>query len=208
MDHWVKEIYRSKAEIQLFFKNQGIVYLERTRVDWKPLYDKKLDDSPYYHANEAEFIELCTKYGDCIKRCYKAPLYIKRIDDTVGYGVFAANDISKGDFIGEYAGVVQLADKFQETYEENTGHETDYTWYYLDDVEDGPALEINGRLEGNEMRFINHSDESNLDVEHTLYNGQWVIFFVAARDIRKDEQLLINYGEKYWEDDCRIMENI
>lgn len=208
MTDLTKEIYRSKTEILQFFKNQGVIYLERTRIDWTPLYNKNLDDSPYYQANETEFHELCRKFGDCINHCYKAPLYIKKIDDTVGYGVFAAEDIYKGDFIGEYTGVVQLADKLGESYENNSGHETDYTWYYLDELEDGPKLEINGRLEGNEMRFINHSDDSNLDVEHTLYNGQWVIFFVAARDIRKDEQLLINYGEKYWEDDCRKIVNI
>jgi len=202
------EIYRSKYEIHQFFKQQGIVYLKRTRIDWKPLRNKKLDQSTYYQTNQEEFEELCCSYGDQIEQCCMAPLYIKKIDDTLGYGVFAAENINKGDFIGEYTGVVQIADKLSEEEDEISGYETDYTWYYLDELENGPDLEINGRLEGNEMRFINHSPDSNLDVEHTLHNGQWLIFFTAARDIKKDEQLLINYGDQYWEDDYRKMKSI
>jgi SET domain-containing protein len=202
------KIYRTKKEILQFFKSQGLVYLERTRIDWKPLLCKKLNKSSYYKTNEAEFKKLCRQYGQLIECCHKAPLYIKKINATIGYGVFAAKNIYKDDFIGEYAGVVQIADKLSDCEEDIPGYETDYTWYYLDKIKDGPALEINGRLEGNEMRFINHSPDSNVDVDHTLYKGQWVIFFRAARDIEKDEQLLINYGEQYWEDDCRKMKSI
>lgn len=208
MEKRYKEIYCSKNEIRLFFEKQGLIYLERTRIDWKPLLDKKLDQSPYYKTNEAEFKALSRKYGEHIDNCLKAPLHIQKVDDIIGYGVFADEDINKDDFIGEYAGVVQIADKLGDCKEALSGFETDYTWYYLDEIEGGPALEINGRLEGNETRFINHSFDSNVDVEHTLHKGQWVIFFKAAKDIKKDEQLLINYGEKYWEDDCRKVESM
>jgi len=204
----MSDIYRSKKEIKQFFKRQGIIYLERTRIDWKPLLKKELSQSSYYKANEEEFKELSRTYGNHIENSLMAPLYIKKIDDTIGYGVFAAADISKDDFIGEYSGVVQIADKLCDDNEDISGYETDYTWYYLDEIEGGPDLEINGRLEGNETRFINHSTNSNLDVEHTLHKGQWVIFFKAAKIIKKDEQLLINYGDKYWEDDCRKLKSI
>lgn len=204
----MKEVYRSKKEIKQFFKSKGIVYLKRTRIDWKPLLKKKLHESPYYKTNEEEFKELNRTYGNHIENCLMAPLYIKKIDDTIGYGVFAAKDICKDDFIGEYTGVVQIADKFCDDNENVSGYETDYTWYYLDEIEGGPDLEINGRLEGNETRFINHSADSNVDVEHTLYMGHWIIFFKAARNIKKDEQLLIHYGKKYWEDDCRKLERM
>lgn len=199
----MKEVYRSKTEIRRFFEDQGLVYLERTRIDWRPLLYKKLYESPYYKTNQDEFAELCHTYGNHIDNGDMAPLYIQKVDDILGYGAFADADIHKDDFIGEYTGVVQIADTLSDSNEDISGYETDYTWYYLDELKGCPALEINGRLEGNEMRFINHSFHSNLDVEHTLHNGQWIIFFKAARDINKDEQLLINYGEKYWEDDCR-----
>jgi len=122
--------------------------------------------------------------------------------------VFAAEDINETDFIGEYAGVVQIGDSYEDWTDTSKGYETDFTWYYLDNIKGGPTLEINGRLEGNEMRFLNHGSEPNVSVEHTLLNNQWVLFFTADRDIKKDEQLLISYGEAYWEDGYRYLSDL
>ena len=180
--------------------------MKRTRVDWAPLKTMALDQSPYYLENIDYFQELRDSYGDLIRQGGKAALYIGRVDAAIGYGVFAAADIQKGAFIGEYAGVVQRAGEDAGCELENGGFESDYSWYYLDDVAGAPDLEINGRLEGNELRFVNHSQTPNLEVEHTLIEGQWVIFFIAARKIKKDEQLLISYGEGYWEDGWRDRE--
>lgn len=201
-------IYRSRKEILNFFKDSGIAYLERSRIAWRPLLAKALHQSPYFLENEAYFQELSLRYGEQIRRADKAPLYIAEVDHAVGYGVFAAADIEKEAFIGEYAGVVQRAEAEAGRALDAGGYESDYSWYYLDEVPGAPDLEINGRLEGNELRFVNHSDAPNLEVEHTLLEGQWVLFFTAARSIRKGEQLLISYGEAYWEDgwrDCEFL---
>ena len=202
----VKATPRSRKGMLNFFKDRGIVYLERSRIAWRPLLTKALHQSPYYLENEAYFRELCDRYGEQIRRADKAPLYIEEVGDDVGYGVFAAADIEAGAFIGEYAGVVQPAEDEAGRPLDAGGYESDYSWYYLDEVPGAPDLEINGRLEGNELRFVNHSDTPNLEVEHTLFEGQWVLFFTAARDIRKGEQLLISYGEAYWEDGWRDCE--
>ena len=85
------------------------------------------------------------------------------------------------------------------------GYESDFSWYYMDDIQEAPNLEINGRLEGNEMRFVNHGNTPNVEVEHTLHKGQWVLFFTAKQDIQADEQLLISYGEEYWK---KLIQNI
>jgi len=53
------------------------------------------------------------------------------------------------------------------------------------------------------MRFVNHSPAPNLDVEHMLHHGLWVLFFTAAKEIQDGEQLLISYGEQYWEEGYR-----
>ncbi len=198
-----KRVFRTKKEIQSLFEELGIVYRTRTRVDWEPLLTRNLYKSPYYIENREEFESLAQRYGPAIDRAAMAPIYIRKVNPTIGYGVFAARDIGKGDFIGEYAGVVQISGKFTNCYNQDKGYESDYSWYYLDKVDRAPALEINGRLEGNEMRFVNHGEQPNLCVEHTLYRGQWILFFTAATDIKKDEQLLISYGEGYWEEEYR-----
>jgi uncharacterized protein len=195
--------YRTRQEILELFEKMGIVYRSRTRIDWEPLSQINLRKSPYYIENRKEFDSLARRYGANIDRATIAPIYIRRIDKTIGLGVFADSDIREGAFIGEYAGVVQIAGKHTCCFKAGKGYESDYSWYYLDKLDKAPSLEINGRLEGNEMRFVNHGEEPNLLVEHTLYRGQWVLFFVAARDIKKDEQLLISYGDSYWEEDYR-----
>jgi len=200
-------MFKTKKEIRDFFKNQGVFYLQRTRVAWKPLLSKKLYKSDYYRENKDEFSLLKRRYAEKIDECHMAPVYIKEIDEDVGFGVFAAATIKKNEFIGEYTGVVQVPDENsgQETI---NGYESDFSWYYLDKIDDGTILEINGRLEGNEMRFVNHGSEPNVDVEHMLYQRQWLIFFKAAHIILKDEQLLISYGEEYWDDGYRELTDL
>jgi SET domain-containing protein len=196
-------VYQSKEEIQRFFQQQNVKYLERTRIGWEPLLTMRLDTTPYYLGNKELFQEISCRYQEDIEKCRMAPLYIKQINQKLGYGVFAADDIPKDAFIGEYSGVVQVPAANAGRKIRDGGFESDFSWYYLDQPEGVPELEINGRLEGNEMRFVNHSDNFNVDVEHTLFKGHWIIFFKAARTIQKDEQLLISYGEQYWGDQYR-----
>ena len=198
-----QEVYKTKEEIRRFFKKQGLGYLERPETAWKPLLSMNLAESDYYLANQEEFRKLSEQYGRDIDACRMAPVSIKWIDPYIGYGVFATGSIQKGDFIGEYTGVVQAADDESGREMAEGGYESDFSWYYLDDIKGGPSLEINSRVRGNEMRFVNHSESPNLDVEHMLHHGLWVLFFKAARDIQAGEQLLISYGEQYWEDGYR-----
>ncbi|MCP3923855.1 MAG: SET domain-containing protein [Desulfobacterales bacterium] len=196
-----KEIYRTKEEIRKFFEKNNIKYQDRTSVRWRPILKKELYNSDYYVENQECFDEITEEYEDKILNSEMPPIYIKKVSEKIGYGVFADMKIRKNAFIGEYAGIVQLSDPDSYDEENNEGYETDYTWYYLDD--DYPDLEINGRFVCNEMRFVNHSNNANVDVEHTLIDGQWIIFFKAKRTIKKDEEILISYGEAYWEEGVR-----
>ncbi|MDY6906324.1 MAG: SET domain-containing protein-lysine N-methyltransferase [Thermodesulfobacteriota bacterium] len=198
------DIRQTKPTILDFFKCLKVDYLPRTRIDWEPLLSMDLYESPYYLQNNEEFDFLAYRYGDAIENAYIAPVYIKKINDRIGFGLFAAAEIPVSSFIGEYAGVVQISGKYTHCYHSEKGYESDYSWYYPDEPEGAPPLEINGRFAGNEMRFANHAEDPNLCVEHTLYDGQWVLFFTAGRDIQKDEQLLISYGDAYWEEGYRI----
>lgn len=195
--------YRTRREIQALFDQLGLTYLARTRIDWEPLLSRRLKESPYYRRNQAVFARLSRRYGTDIDQGRIAPIYIKKIDDAIGYGVFANAPIAAGDFIGEYAGVVQISGKYTHCFSADKGYESDYSWYYLDELDLAPPLEINGRQEGNEMRFVNHGPDPNLVVEHTLHRGQWVLFFAAGRDIAQGEELRISYGEEYWEEGYR-----
>jgi len=201
-------IYRSKEDILRFFQSRNIKYLERTRIGWVPLLKMNLENTPYYIENKESFQDLSHRYQEDLEKINMASIYIKQVSPKLGLGVFAAEKISKDAFIGEYTGVVQRTTSNTGREMGQGGYESDFSWYYLDPIEGAPELEINGRLEGNEMRFVNHSENFNVDVEHTLFYGHWVIFFKAARTIQKDEQLLISYGEKYWDNDYRKISEI
>lgn len=191
-----KEIISGREEILNFFKEKNIRYLNRTRIEWTPLLKMKLDKSPYYKENRKEFKDLDDLYGKDIEQSLIAPVYIKKISDSVGYGLFAGSDLKKGDFIGEYTGVVKVCEELTESFEDGSW-ETDFSWDFPDET-GSTVLEINGRLEGNELRFVNHHKNYNLDVEHTLHKGMWLIFFIARKNIKSGEQLFVSYGDEYW----------
>jgi len=202
------EEYRTREEIIQFFKANGLVYLERTRVKWHPLLSMDLSKRDYYIGNKEYFEETGQKYAYLVEKSYVAPVYIKKIGNKVGYGVFAASELEKDEFIGEYTGVIQKAEEESGRELNEGGFESDYSWYYLEEIKQAPSLEINGRFESNELRYVNHSTRPNIDVEHLLINGYWILFFKAARKIKKDEQLLIDYGEAYWEDGWRQLKSL
>ena len=204
----VPEVYRTRAEIARFFKRNGLVYLERTRVAWRPLLSMDLSRRDYYLENRDSFEETSRRYAHFNKKSYMAPIYIRKINAKVGYGVFAGAELEKGAFIGEYTGVIQEAEEDAGQELDDGGFESDYSWYYLEEIEQAPTLEINGRFEGNELRYVNHGRKPNVEVEHILVDGYWVLFFKAARKIRADEQLLISYGKAYWEDGYRDLKSL
>ena len=204
----VPEDYRTRAEIARFFNRNGLVYLERTRVAWRPLLSMDLSRREYYLENQDYFEETSRCYARLIQESDMAPVYIRKINDKVGYGVFAGSELEKGAFIGEYTGVIQEAEEEAGQELDEGGFESDYSWYYLEEIKQAPTLEISGRFEGNELRYVNHSNEPNVEVEHILIDGYWVLFFKTARKIRADEQLLISYGEAYWEDSYRDLKSL
>ena len=204
----ISEVYRTREEIARFFEQNGLVYLKRSRVAWRPLLDMDLSRREYYLENKTYFDEIRLRYAPLIEDSRMAPVYIRRIDGKVGYGLFAGTDLENDAFIGEYTGVIQEAEEDAGRELAAGGFESDYSWYYLEEIEQAPNLEINGRFEGNELRYVNHSNDPNIDVEHVLIDGYWVLFFKAAREIKADEQLLISYGEAYWEDGWRDLKSI
>ena len=75
---------------------------------------------------------------------------------------------------------------------------SDYSWNYPDELPDGTEFEICALQEGNELRFVNHSTQANLAVDHTLVDGLFVTFFRVVRPVVRGEQLTVDYGEEYW----------
>lgn len=115
------------------------------------------------------------------------PLYIKWIDEEIGWGAFALRRIEPGEIVGEYTGVALEG-----------GLGNSYTMHYLEgDV--GIDIYIDATKFGNETRFINHSASPNgAFIEAFCSLGLPIICFQATKPIKKDEQVLANYGPNYF----------
>lgn len=119
-----------------------------------------------------------------------------------GNGVFAARDIAKGERILEYLGEKISKDesnkrgiKHEEIAKKSGGGAV-----YIFELND--EFDIDGNFEYNDARFINHACTTNCEAE----NIDDTIWIVATKDIKKDEEILYNYGyafEHFMDHPCR-----
>lgn len=196
------QIY-TKADFPILFEELGIIYLQRPRIAVTELADIDFTADPYYVANRNEFDTLTARYGNRIRNGETADLFIRKTEDGRGFGVFSARDLSACAFVGEYCGVVRVAGnknviEAKGNPDDADGYATDYAFEFPICLPDGTPLELDASNEGNELRFANHDFSPNLEIEHTLVDGRWAIFFLTARDVTSGEELLVDYGLDYW----------
>jgi hypothetical protein len=121
---------------------------------------------------------------------YIAPMTIEWIDEMVGYGIFAAQDFKKGEYIGEYTGVVRrrawgywiYQNEYSITYPNHTMR----------------RFCVDGQGQGNELRFSNHSYNPTMEPVVADDKGLLHSLFIAKRNISMGEQLTWDYGEDFW----------
>lgn len=110
--------------------------------------------------------------------------------DTHGWGAFAANDIGKGEIIGEYVGEIVShieADRRGRLYDE-----IDYS--FLFNITEDWALDST-RL-GNKLRYCNHHFKPNCNAKLMRVGGDVRVGLYAVRDIGRHEELFFDYKYK------------
>ena len=194
--------YQGKEQMTELFNQLNLKYIERvlyTKECFGYARLKKTDHSEY-NADPAYYDEMTEKYGALVRSAYLAPVYVKWCSDEVGYGVFASEDIPAGSLIGEYAGVVAL-----KRFVKNKT----WSWRYPSrgDFEGKLKcdLSLDGGIYGNELRFINHSDDLNTCPIEVHDGTTWVNCYYASKDINKDHEVFVSYGENYWKDRAKII---
>lgn len=195
-------IFKTKKEIDLLFRNLKLRYLSSNELIFSEQNKTNLRISAYYNDNLEEFLYLEEKYGDKLINKFKANIYIKKVNDQIGYGLFATDSFQADDLIGEYTGIIQKAFHY-DPKDKETSAKTEYAWDYPDDIPGLPPLEINARYAGGVLRFVNHSFHPNLRIEHAVIENEWKIFFVADENIEADAELFVDYGDAYWAVDSR-----
>ena len=119
------------------------------------------------------------------------PSYRARQSAIHGKGVFATKDIKKGERILEYKGRLLTHKEADRIYE--GGAETGHTFLFtLNDY-----FVIDGAVDGNVARFINHSCAPNCEAfcieDDDGYPDRERVFIEAKRDIKAGEELGYSY---------------
>lgn len=128
---------------------------------------------------------------DC--SCYE----LRYISPDVGFGVFSRESIKKGDVISLYSGIM-------------TVHKPDSLEYAFEKKLDILNLYLDALQHGNLVRFANHAPSAshhekhlltaNLDAVTYYVNGIQFVLYTANKEIKKGEQLLVNYGTNFFND--------
>jgi SET domain-containing protein len=103
-----------------------------------------------------------------------------------GLGLFAGENIKKGEIIIEYIGDIltkEEADKI------NTNQ-------YLFEVSRNRT--IDGRSRGNIARYANHSCEGSENAESDVKKGR--VFIKAIKNIKEGEEITYDYGEEFFDE--------
>lgn len=182
------------------FKELGVEFLSalQTQLDRTKIIPRKKFFLPPGQEKWGPLLEKhqCELMQE-ITQQYQAALYIKFINDKVGFGVFADAPIKVGDSISEYTGILCVEDDSTDE-RKDLDFAIDVGNYYAS--ESGTALYVDAGKSGNFSRFINHSFVPNV-CSISVYNtndGLWHVMMHANKDIPKDAQLLTNYGIGYW----------
>ena len=149
----------------------------------------------YKQHNEPNKIspEQFSQFAKQLRESDKAPCYVKWTSDVVGYGLFASEDIPAGSFIAEYAGVVVP----KKLVKNRT-----WSWKYpskgqfIDSLPQEVSLD--GGILGNEMRFLNHSDDRNTSPVFIYDGTAWFNCYYTIKEVKKDCEFLTSYGKRYW----------
>lgn len=129
-------------------------------------------------------------YQNDIMQARWPSIYIKWIDDEIGYGVFASQSMPAKMYVGEYTGIIcQRTFRFKFNV---------YCMALLRDVGRFRKFLINGKSAGNFTRFFNHSSCPNLNLQTVYTEDMPHMIFTTNQYIEKDQQLTFDYGESYW----------
>ncbi len=111
---------------------------------------------------------------------------IREIGGAKGKGLYALQDFEFGEYLLDYTGE-KITTKLADTLDTKYLFELDDEWT------------IDGEGESNTARYINHSCDPNVEAEVV---GDRILIH-AARDIERGEELLIDYGDEYFDEFIR-----
>jgi hypothetical protein len=195
--------HQTQKQKEVLFENVGCKYSNKMVID-PEVFMVKAYESQYFKDNQDFITSLSLKYKKDVEDHVLAPMYLKYVSPVIGYGIFAADAIKAEDFIGIYAGKLRKLHWEDQSFKEDV----DYAWYYTIPNKEDQSMIVDGKYEGNELRFINHANDPNTKRVDVIVGDNFYVCYVACRDIAKDEELTVSYGTGYWSSRGLTPENI
>ncbi|XP_030593706.1 lysine methyltransferase 5Ab isoform X2 [Archocentrus centrarchus] len=170
------------------------------KMENKASQNKKVTDYfPIRRSNRKTKMELKSEQhrhlDDLIKNGTEEGMQVKHIEGK-GRGVFSVSGFKKGDFVVEYHGdLLDLAEaKIREAQYAEDPQMGCYMYYfqYQSKTYCVDATKETSRL----GRLINHSKTGNCQTRLHPIDGTPHLILVASRDIKADEELLYDYGDR------------
>lgn len=180
--------------VEEFEKITGVKYLSHLEYRDKKIFNRSLCQCKKA-LEEKLFSEDVEDAGEVYSQCVRdgcvADVFIKWICSKIGHGLFADKNLKKGDYIGEYTGVVfpEVEADFENRY---------YFTYPTAEIKYFRKLLIDSCYKGNEIRYINHSDEPNAEVKNVIVDGMVHVILCALKPIPRGIQITYDYSEDYW----------
>lgn len=186
-------IGRKKEDYQRIFQ---ITYVHSLQFE-KSIYFKKIYRSCEKALKRKEITPeqqwLGIYYKEEILQAKKPSVVVRFIEEDIGYGVFCLQDIKRGDFIGEYVGLLRKRRKRKD-------QKNSYCFEYLIGETQKTPFTIDAQDMGNFTRFMNHSFSGNCDPMLIFHGGIMKVILYANQDIQKGSQITYHYGPDYWEE--------
>lgn len=120
-----------------------------------------------------------------------APLSIRKVDETIGYGLFAEEFLPEGTWVGEYTGIVRACTIFRPKTNEYTFRYPLYRTFWT-------VFSIDAKEYGNETRFLNHSEKPNCEAVALFKNGLYHLGIRTLKEVERDEELVFDYHKEIW----------
>jgi hypothetical protein len=209
-----EEEYQSIRDKTKYFSSLGVQYT--TRVI------SKLDDQTTRTVNKwIKSTKRCTLLPKNISpliasgKLHKCELLVCKSNDKVT-SILCTADIQKGECIGVYTGCLRTLENFNEYVQKKGFGAMEQLWAYDIPADrlsgyHGPDLVIESTAMGNETRFIPDANwirkgNSKNNVEPVVIwtkptssaSGGIYIVFVTSNQIKKGQQILMNWGGDCW----------
>ncbi|HEV2614203.1 MAG TPA: SET domain-containing protein-lysine N-methyltransferase [Gammaproteobacteria bacterium] len=153
-------------------------------------------NSPVAYRNTLLFLSKTPDIYDESLICEFNDFAICEINSTVGKGVFATHPIKANTLIGIYAGILDLAlGRYSTAYGLYCTVDSDF--FYYDSLR---YRNITGYIQHAPSHSLMNIAIANIKPEAIIQRGIPVSCFITTQDIAAGEQLLLDYGEYYWEE--------